>query len=64
MKCQFGWHIIAALGRQGRDAGEPTPLSEVKEAIQQLLISQHKQKEMDKWLAGIKKDYCKSIGYQ
>jgi hypothetical protein len=36
----------------------------VKEAIRQQLLSQDKQKEMDKWLAGIKKHYCGEIGYQ
>ena len=62
---QFGWHIIEALGpvKAGTPA-KPTPLPQVKEAIRQQLLSQDKQKEMDKWLAGIKKDYCKSIGYQ
>ncbi len=62
---QFGWHIIEALGpiKSGTPA-KPTPLSQVKEAIRQQLLSQQKQKEMDKWLAGIKKSYCKKIGYQ
>ena len=62
---QFGWHIIEALGpiKAGTPA-KPTPLPQVKEAIRQQLISQDKQKEMDKWLAGIKKHYCGQIGYQ
>ena len=62
---QFGWHIIEALGpvKKGTPA-KPTPLSQVKEAIRQQLISQEQQKEMDKWLANIKKSYCKEIGYQ
>ena len=61
---QFGWHIIEALGpiKAGTPA-KPTPYSQVKEAIRQQLLSQDKQKEMDKWLAGIKKSYCKKIGY-
>lgn len=61
---QFGWHIIEALGpiKAGTPA-KPTPLSQVKEAIRQQLLSQNKQKAMDKWLAGIKKTYCKKIGY-
>ena len=64
MHSQFGWHIIEALGpiKAGTPA-KPTPLSQVKEAIRQQLLSQDKQKEMDKWLAGIKKSYCKKIGY-
>jgi parvulin-like peptidyl-prolyl isomerase len=61
---QFGWHIIEALGpvKPGTPA-KPTPLSQVKEAIRQQLLSQNQQKEMDKWLAGMKKTYCKKIGY-
>jgi parvulin-like peptidyl-prolyl isomerase len=61
---QFGWHIIEALGpiKAGTPA-KPTPYSQVKEAIRQQLLSQEKQKEMDKWLADIKKSYCKDIGY-
>jgi len=62
---QFGWHIIEALGpiKAGTPA-KPTPLSQVKEAIRQQLLSQDKQKEMDKWLADTKKHYCGTIGYQ
>lgn len=66
VRSQFGWHIIEALGpvKPGTPA-KPTPLnSQVKEAIRQQLRSQAQQKEMDKWLAGIKKSYCKKIGYQ
>ena len=61
---QFGWHIIEALGpvKPGTPA-KPTPLAQVKEAIRQQLLSQEQQKEMDKWLAGVKKTYCKKIGY-
>jgi parvulin-like peptidyl-prolyl isomerase len=63
---KFGWHLIEALGpvKPGTPA-KPTPLnSQVKEAIRQQLLSQKQQKEMDKWLTGIKKTYCKKIGYQ
>lgn len=65
VRSQFGWHLIEALGpiKAGTPA-KPTPLSQVKEAIRQQLLSQKKQKEMDKWLAGIKKSYCKKIAYQ
>jgi foldase protein PrsA len=61
---QFGWHIIEALGpvKAGTPA-KPTPLSQVKEAIRQQLLSQNKQKEMDKWLTGIRKHYCGEIAY-
>ncbi|MFL5921616.1 MAG: peptidylprolyl isomerase [Gaiellaceae bacterium] len=61
---QFGWHIIEALGPiKSGTAAKPTPFSQVKEAIRQQLLSQNKQKEMDKWLADMKKTYCKKIGY-
>ena len=61
---QFGWHIIEALGpvKPGTPA-KPTPLSQVKEAIRQQLLSQQKQTEMNNWLNGMKKHYCKTIGY-
>ena len=62
---QFGWHIIEALGPvKAATPAKPTPLSQVKEAIAQQLASSDKQKAMNKWLAGIKKHYCKNIGYQ
>jgi parvulin-like peptidyl-prolyl isomerase len=61
---QFGWHIIEALGpvKAGTPA-KPTPLSQVKEAIRQQLLSQQQQQEMDKWLTNTRKDYCKKINY-
>ena len=61
---QFGWHIIEALGpvKAGTPA-KPTPLSQVKEAIRQQLLSQDKQQEMNKWLNGIRKHYCGKIAY-
>jgi foldase protein PrsA len=62
---QFGWHIIQALGpvKPGTPA-KPTPLSQVRDAIRQQLISQKQQQAYQDWLAGIKKRYCKTIGYQ
>jgi foldase protein PrsA len=61
---QFGWHIIEALGpvKAGTPA-KPTPLSQVKEAIRQQLLSQDKQKAMDKYLNDQRKHYCKTIAY-
>jgi parvulin-like peptidyl-prolyl isomerase len=61
---QFGWHIIEALGpiKKGTPA-KPTPLAQVKENIKQTLLSTKKNDEMNKWLDGIKKTYCKRIGY-
>ena len=62
---QFGWHIIQALGpvKPGTPA-KPTPLAQVQEAIRQQLLSQNRNTEMQSWLDGIKKSYCKKIGYQ
>ena len=61
---QFGWHIIEALGpiKKGTPA-KPTPLAQVKENIKQVLLSTDKNDEMNKWLASMKKTYCKRIGY-
>jgi foldase protein PrsA len=61
---QFGWHIIEALGpiKKGTPA-KPTPLAQVKENIKQTLLSTNKNDEMNKWLADMKKTYCKRIGY-
>ncbi len=62
---QFGWHIIQPLGpiKPGTPA-KPTPLSQVKEAIRQQLLSQKRNEEMQSWLERTKKSYCKRIGYQ
>ena len=62
---QFGWHIIEATGpiKPGTPA-KPTPLAQVKEAIRQQLLSTKRNTEMQKWTDGIKKSYCKRIGYQ
>jgi parvulin-like peptidyl-prolyl isomerase len=65
VKSQSGWHIIEALGPV--KAGTPahaTPLAQVSESIRQQLLSKKRNEEMDKWLADIKKSYCKEIGYQ
>jgi len=61
---QFGWHIIQPLGpiKPGKPAS-PTPISQVKEAIRQQLITSDRNTEMQKWLSGVKKTYCKKISY-
>lgn len=61
---QFGWHIIQATGpiKPGKPA-TPTPLSQVKEAIRQQLLASDRNTEMQSWLNGMKKTYCKKIGY-
>nr|MDQ2982265.1 peptidylprolyl isomerase [Actinomycetota bacterium] len=62
---QFGWHIIQALGAiKPRKPATPTPLAQVREQIRQQLLSEKRNSEMQSWLAGIKKSYCKRIGYQ
>ena len=62
---QFGWHIIEATGpiKPGTPA-KPTPLAQVKESIRQQLLSTKRNDVMNKWLDGVKKSYCKRIGYQ
>ena len=62
---RFGWHIIEATGPiKKATPAKPTPLAQVKEQIRQTLLSTKKNDEINKWLAGMKKDYCKRIGYQ
>jgi len=65
VRSRYGWHIIQPLGpvKPGTPA-KPTPLAQVKEAIRQQLLSTNRNTEMQKWLDGIKKSYCKRIGYQ
>jgi parvulin-like peptidyl-prolyl isomerase len=62
---QFGWHIIEATGpiKPGTPA-RPTPLAQVKESIRQQLLASKRNDTMNKWLDGVKKSYCKGIGYQ
>jgi foldase protein PrsA len=62
---KFGWHIIQALGpiKPGKPASA-APLSQVQEAIRQQILAGDRQKEMQSWIAGIKKSYCKQIGYR
>ena len=62
---QFGWHIIEATGpiKPGQPA-KPTPFAQVKESIRQQLLSTNQNDVMNKWLDGVKKSYCKRIGYQ
>ena len=62
---QFGWHIIEATGPiKPGSAAKPTPLAQVKESIRQQLLSTKRNDVMNKWLNGVKKSYCKRIGYQ
>jgi foldase protein PrsA len=59
---QYGWHIIEALSPV--KPAKVTPLASVKQTIQQTLLQQRKQAAMNKWVAGVKKDYSKKVSYQ
>jgi foldase protein PrsA len=59
---QYGWHIIEALSPV--KPAKVTPLASVKQTIQQTLLSQRKQAAMNKWVAGVKKEYSKKVSYQ
>jgi foldase protein PrsA len=50
---QFGWHIIQPLSK----IKAPPPFSQVKNAIQQQLLSQKKQQEAQAWAAGLTKKF-------
>lgn len=50
---QFGWHIIQPLSK----VKAATPFGQVKEAIQQQLLSQKKQQAAQKWAAGLNKKF-------
>jgi foldase protein PrsA len=58
----YGWHIIQALSAV-RPAKQ-TPLSDVKASIQAQLLQTKKNAAMNKWVAGVKKDYADQISYQ
>jgi len=58
---QYGWHIIEALSPV-RPA-KVTPLSSVKQSIQQQLLQQKKTAKMNSWVAGVKKEYAKKVAY-
>jgi parvulin-like peptidyl-prolyl isomerase len=62
VKTQFGWHIIQALGPIKK--GTTTPFKQVKEAIRQQLIQEKKNKEMEKWVADMRKDLEDDTAYQ
>ena len=62
VKTQYGWHIIQPLGSVKKS--KTTPLKQVKEAIRQQLLQEKKQKEMTKWVNGIRKDFADETTYQ
>jgi parvulin-like peptidyl-prolyl isomerase len=62
VKTQYGWHIIQPLGRVKKQT--VTPLAQVRDAIRQQLLQDRKQKEMNDWVADVRKDFAKKTTYQ
>jgi parvulin-like peptidyl-prolyl isomerase len=62
VKTQYGWHIIQALSKTKK--GTTTPFNQVKEAIRQQLAQANKNKEMEKWVADMRKDLKDDTAYQ
>jgi parvulin-like peptidyl-prolyl isomerase len=62
VKTQYGWHIIQALGPVKKS--QATPFNQVKEAIRQQLLQEKRNKEMEKWVAGMRKDLEEETTYQ
>jgi parvulin-like peptidyl-prolyl isomerase len=58
----YGWHIIQALSAV-RPAKQ-TPLKDVKASIQAQLLQTKKNSAMNKWVAGVKKDFADHVSYQ
>ena len=62
VKTQFGYHIIQALAPIKK--GTTTPFPQVKEAIRQQLTQDKKSKEMESWVADMRKDLDGETAYQ
>jgi foldase protein PrsA len=62
IKTQYGWHVIQALSKTKK--GTTTPFDQVKEAIRQQLAQDNKNKEMEKWVADMRKDLKDDTAYQ
>jgi foldase protein PrsA len=62
IKTQYGWHVIQALSKTKK--GTTTPFDQVKEAIRQQLAQDGKNKEMEKWVADMRKDLKDDTAYQ
>jgi peptidyl-prolyl cis-trans isomerase C len=62
VKTQYGWHIIQALGPVKKS--QATPYAQVKEAIRQQLLQENRNKEMEKWVADMRKDLEGETTYQ
>ncbi|HEX7254963.1 MAG TPA: peptidylprolyl isomerase [Gaiellaceae bacterium] len=61
-KTQYGWHIIQALGPVKKS--QSTPYNQVKEAIRQQLLQEKRNKEMETWVADMRKDLEGETTYQ
>jgi foldase protein PrsA len=62
VKTQYGWHIIQALGTVKKS--KATPYDQVKEAIRQQLLQEKRNKDMEKWVATMRKDLNDETTYQ
>jgi len=62
VKTQYGYHIIQALAPIKK--GTTTPFPQVKEAIRQQLTQDTKSKEMESWVADMRKDLDDETAYQ
>ncbi len=62
VKTQFGWHVIQALSAVKKS--KATPFNQVREAIRQQLLQDKKNKEMEKWVADMRKDLNGETTYQ
>lgn len=62
VKTQYGWHVIQALGPVKKS--KSTPFNQVKEAIRQQLLQEKRNKEMETWVAEMRKDLNKETTYQ
>ena len=61
-KTQYGWHVIQALTPIKKS--QATPYAQVKEAIRQQLLQENRNKEMEKWVAEMRKDLKDETTYQ
>jgi len=61
VKTQYGFHIIQALSNV--HPRKTTPYSQVKEAIRQQLLSQRRNAAIQKFQAGLKKEYADEVKY-
>ena len=62
VKTQYGWHVIQALGPVKKS--QTTPYNQVKEAVRQQLLQERRNKEMETWVADMRKDLNAETTYQ